>query len=147
MSQPCYRFNQLFERLPNGRYRERDKPAPPLGVDHRHDFFRSPHTGRICVLYPAMSLSEAVLHGWASIKTPVRDRVCPGSRLTDTAYGTFDPKEGLSFGLRGGRWGEVDYREFWNIDPCHRSDMMDAFERHRFKTQPATQDGTDGGIL
>ena len=53
-----YRFDQLFETLPNGTYREREKPAPLLSIEHRHDYFRSPTTGRICVLYPAFRLRE-----------------------------------------------------------------------------------------
>lgn len=62
-----YRFDQLFEKLPNGSYRERETPAPMLGIDHRHDFFRSPTTGRICVLYPAMSWDDLVRYGHAII--------------------------------------------------------------------------------
>lgn len=53
-----YRFDQLFEKLPSGAYRERETPAPLLSIDHRHDYFRSPTTGRICVLYPAFRLRE-----------------------------------------------------------------------------------------
>lgn len=53
-----YRFDQLFEKMPNGSYRERETPAPLLSIDHRHDFFRSPTTGRFCVIYPAFRLRE-----------------------------------------------------------------------------------------
>lgn len=62
-----YRFDQLFEKLPDGTYRERKTPAPILGIEHRHDFFRSPNTGRICVLYPAMSWKEAIACGFVTI--------------------------------------------------------------------------------
>lgn len=63
MNRPIYRFDQLFEKMPNGQYRERDKPAPPLDPFHRHDYFWSPTTGRLCVMYPAISWDDAIRRG------------------------------------------------------------------------------------
>lgn len=49
MNQPFYYFNQLFEKLPNGQYREREKPAP-LDED-RNFYFKDSETGKIKIMY------------------------------------------------------------------------------------------------
>ena len=64
------RFDQLFEKLPNGQYRERDKPVPMLSIDHRYDFFRDKKTGKIVVLYPAQRLEPWNFKDLESIEPP-----------------------------------------------------------------------------
>lgn len=43
-----FRFDQLFEKMPNGSFRERDKPAPPDPC--RNIYVRDSETGKIRAL-------------------------------------------------------------------------------------------------
>lgn len=83
-------FDQLFERLPNGSYRERAKPIAPDPNGYR--FIRSQETGRICICYLVpITITES------SWKVPVE-------------WGRTDlinvDSSGLGF-LFGGNWGNL----------------------------------------
>lgn len=143
MSQPCYRFDQLFEKLPNGRYRERDKPVPKLDVFHRHDFFRSPHTGRICVLYPAIGVQPNNSGVGSTVEMQ-------GMRLPTTAeFLAICHAKLLDPPIMGGNWLHGS-----RIDDLRRVDhwgwggvMIDPLYMPQWEAQPATPDGTVDGIL
>lgn len=128
---PIYRFDQLFEKLPNGSYRERPKPVAPLDIYHRHDFVRSERTGRICVVYPAMTWGDMVRLGMAKIGSSCHE---PGKPLLggNWFYGT---RINWSYGLQspddvGARWGDV---------------MMQALDRIIDGQQQTPSGGTNGG--
>lgn len=69
MNQPFYYFNQLFEKLPNGQYRERDKPAP-LDPD-RNWYFRDGETGKIKIMYSVSVSIEFLEFDTSAKKEPI----------------------------------------------------------------------------
>lgn len=54
-------FDQLFERLPNGTYREREKLLPKLDASHCNDYFWHPKTGKLCILYAPVRVTFSEL--------------------------------------------------------------------------------------
>lgn len=125
MSRPYY-FDQLFEKLPNGSYRERPKPVAPLDIYHRHDFVRSERTGRICVVYPAKTWGDMVRLGMAKIGSSCHEPDKP---------------------LLGGNWFHGS-----RIDDLRRSAhcgldsaKIDPLYAPRWNAQPASSDGTNDG--
>lgn len=97
-----YRFDQLFEKLPNGTYRERKTPAPLLSIEHRHDYFRSPTTGRICVMYPAFSLREL----------DILSAVIGDDAPTPLTGGNWSSGSRINWGFRKADWNpDINY---WN---------------------------------
>jgi len=99
-------FDQLFERLPNGSYRERTKPVAPDPNGHR--FVRSEKTGRICVSYliPITVVDSA----WKVPNTWSRSGLI-NIDLTET-----------SFLFGGGNWGNLP-----KITDSHNYGGWDAF--------------------
>ena len=95
-----YRFDQLFEKLPNGSYRERPKPVPRLSIDHRHDYFWSPTTGRLCVLYPAQRLEW---WNFKNMETEQKTRVATTNEEVAALMMQMDTGQ-ESVGLLGGNW-------------------------------------------
>lgn len=65
MTKPILRFDQLFEKLPSGKYREREKP---VAINWRNSiqFYRSPKTGKICVARQELNISSnhCIPHGY-----------------------------------------------------------------------------------
>lgn len=85
MDRPLYRFDQLFEKMPCGSYRERNKALP---IDWRHH-------DRIFALWRNN-------HPFV----PVFDESCPKPGAWSRAA---QEEAGFWFGtLGGGRWGESD---------------------------------------
>lgn len=95
-------FDQLFERLPNGQYREREKPIAPDPNGVR--FCRSEKTGKICVMF-SISWSEAVRTGMVTFKP--RDTQASASPMLSKFQTWEQGKWPAEFGLVGGNWGEL----------------------------------------
>lgn len=95
-------FDQLFERLPNGQYREREKPIAPDPNGVR--FCRSEKTGKICVML-SISWSEAVRTGLVTFEP--RDTQASASPMLSKFQTWEQGKWPAEFGLVGGNWGEL----------------------------------------
>lgn len=124
MNRPLYRFDQLFEKMPNGSYRERPKPVAPPDIFHRHDFVRSGRTGRIIVVYPAISWDDAIKRGWVTFEPLASGDWFYGPRL-NWSFGFQSPEE------VGAVWGGV---------------MMQAAGCAVGSEQQSSSGGTNGGI-